>query len=651
MSFFDEDKHTREDALFFYGSVTVPENKRTASEKTAADLSFVVPGLMGLGAAGTAGYLGMREAKAKGKIHALENAKNKQERDAALARVESDSVTKAAPAAALAGAGAGYLTGAHVPENLIRATKDSAGKDVARKSIRELSFGKKLLHGPGALFQRGLDAAGAKGGFAHVGKGLAGVAAIGAGLYAGSKIGKGSADKQIKRMRDDREKTSSVIGGAALGGALGGIGGAAASSESDRLKGVLIGAGLGALAGGGAGAAIRMFRGRGAGGGAGGGAPVVLSKHDVGINMPAEAKGFLHNSKDGPRAFVRRGEDFVEIKVPTEAKRLLEGKPINHIIIDAPVTTKVSSLDIPLSGTGPYSDKQIKRMRDDREKTAAKRRKKAKRRMTHVHPDKYNASFRLGRSIGGGLAGANLGVLGGIMAGGRVGAGAALGAGLGAGLGYGTFEPMSDDVIYQRTSRTKRKNVQPRLLANLEDVHPDILNADNATFLSEEDIRKEASYVERSADTRSRLIRALPNTGMEKSAGLFLKPSDLADSHHDLSAALEQTLNNSPGQSQFKKHAGRAESAMIGAVVSGSMETIRRNSTKPIEPPPVEDVKGLKGKVHKAIHSVRYEHDRFSRKHPVHATLIAMGTGAAAGATTNLGSNAMEVVKSLRGKT
>ena len=71
---------------------------------------------MGLGAAGTAGYLGMREARAKGKIHALENAKNKKERDAALARVESDSVTKAAPAAALAGAGA--LAGSGAPIGL-----------------------------------------------------------------------------------------------------------------------------------------------------------------------------------------------------------------------------------------------------------------------------------------------------------------------------------------------------------------------------------------------------------------------------------------------------------------------------------------------------------------------------------------------------
>ena len=366
MSFFDENQHSREDALYFYGSVTLPENKRDALEKSAADLSFVVPGLMGLGAAGTAGYLGMREAKSRGKIRALEEAKNDKEREAAIARVNSDSVRKAAPVAALAGAGAGYLTGAHVPEHLIRSTTDAAGRTVERTALKDLSTKQKILHAPGALFQRGLDALGAKGSLSHVGKGLAGVAAIGAGLYAGSKIGKGSADEQIKRMREGKEKTSAL---------------------------------------------------------------------------------------------------------------------------------------------------------------------------------------------------------------------------------------------------------------------------------------------------RSRIIRSLPSERMEKSAGLFLKPSDLADSHHDLSAALEQTLNNSPGQSQFKKHAGRAESAMIGAVVGGSMETIRRKNMKPIEPPPVEDVKGAKGlnklksRGNRAYQRMRYEHDQFSRKHPVHATLIAMGTGAAAGAMTNLGSNAVQVAKSLRGKT
>ena len=365
MSFFDEEQHSREDALYFYGAVTLPERKRDALEKSAADLSFVVPGLMGLGAAGTAGYLGMREAKAKGKIRALEEAKSGKEREAAIARVDSDAVRKAAPAAALAGAGAGYLTGAHVPEHLIRSTTDAAGKTVERTALKDLSLGKKVLHGPGALFQRGLDSLGARGGFSHVGKGLAGVAAIGAGLYAGSKIGKDSADKQINRMRKGREKTSAL---------------------------------------------------------------------------------------------------------------------------------------------------------------------------------------------------------------------------------------------------------------------------------------------------QTRIINALPEHRMEKSAGLFLKPSDLADNHHDLSAALEQTLNNSPGQSQFKKHAGRAESAMIGAVVGGSMETIRRRNTKPVEPPPVEDIKGAKGlkaikaKGRRALHKIRYEQDQFSRKHPVHATLIAMGTGAAAGAMTNVGSNAIEVAKSLRGK-
>ncbi len=121
-----------------------------------------------------------------------------------------------------------------------------------------------------------------------------------------------------------------------------------------------------------------------------------------------------------------------------------------------------------------------------------------KRKMTHVDPDKYNASFRLGQSVGHGLAGAGLGaVLGGMS--GRGVPGVLIGTGAGAlgmgALGYSTYKRKSDDLVYNVTKRTKRKYVDPRLLADIENVHPDILNADNETFLSEDDIRKEASFV------------------------------------------------------------------------------------------------------------------------------------------------------------
>lgn len=145
-----------------------------------------------------------------------------------------------------------------------------------------------------------------------------------------------------------------------------------------------------------------------------------------------------------------------------------------------------------LSAGGGIADLSAReRMRKRFAKTAAKRRK-----MTHVDPDKYNDNFRLGNATGHALAG---GLLGGVVAAPFAGStagilgGMALG-GIGGGLlGMHSYTPYSDEEVYKRTRRTQRQHVKPSLLARLEDVHPDILNADNETFLSEEDIRKEAS--------------------------------------------------------------------------------------------------------------------------------------------------------------
>ena len=138
---------------------------------------------------------------------------------------------------------------------------------------------------------------------------------------------------------------------------------------------------------------------------------------------------------------------------------------------------------------------------------------------------------------------------------------------------------------------------------------------------------------------------------MRKQAGLFLKPSDLAGHHHDLSSALEDRLNNSPGQGQFKKVAvSRASSAAAGAVIGGTYETVRREVRKPVSPPPVEEVKGIGPKIRRKLHKARYKGDQFARRHPAHATMIAMGAGAAAGAATNLGGGASALSKTYKGK-
>ena len=59
---------------------------------------------------------------------------------------------------------------------------------------------------------------------------------------------------------------------------------------------------------------------------------------------------------------------------------------------------------------------------------------------------------------------------------------------------------------------------------------------------------------------------------MKKQAGLFMRPSDVAGDHRDLSAALEQQLNGSPGQKGHFKQAGvsRKTSVAAGAVIGGT---------------------------------------------------------------------------------
>ena len=334
MSFLDDNPHSAEDAIMFYAQVTLPENRRDAyHEKTAADLSFVIPSLMGLGAAGTAGYLGMREAKSQGRMSALRDIKDERKRKLAIEQSDRDSLIRAAPAAGLAGGATAYLLGSHVPEEFVRETMHE-GKSVARKSLSEAGLRKQITHGPGALVQRGLKRLG---GTTQFGRALAATAGIGAGIYTGSRIGK---------------------------------------------------------------------------------------RH----------------------------------------------------------------------------------------------------------------------------------------------------------------------------------------------------------------------YAEKKA--------------MNKQAGLFMRPSDVAGDHRDLSAALEEQLNGSPGQKGHFKQAGvsRGTSAAAGAVIGGTYETIRREATKPIEPPPVEEVKGFGPKLRREIHKARYKGDQFSRRHPAHATMIAMAVGGAAGAATGLGGGLDALNKSRKGK-
>ncbi|MGA1353695.1 MAG: hypothetical protein ACO32I_02770 [Candidatus Limnocylindrus sp.] len=335
----DAPAFTPEDALHFMGSVRVPHSL----EKRAADLTTVMPGLLGLGAAGSAGFFGMREARAVGKIRAYRDIKDRDAQNAAVEDIERESVRKALPMGAAAAMGTGYLLGAHVPEDLIRETTAS-GTLKGRRHIKDLNTARKILYAPGAMTQRGLARLGAT---SNVGKAIANAGMLGTGLLVGTAVGKRVANRYI----DDR---------------------------------------------------------------------------------------------------------------------------------------------------------------------------------------------------------------------------------------------------------------------------------------------------------------------MRKEAGLFMKPSDVAGNHMNLSAALEEKLNGIEGQGTFKKHAGDKReykrgisaggSAALGAVGGAVLETVRRETSDPVSPPPEDEPKGVRARIGRAVHRARYEHDSFSRRNPGAATVLAAGTGAAAGAMTGLGRGASELNKTVKAK-
>lgn len=127
-----------------------------------------------------------------------------------------------------------------------------------------------------------------------------------------------------------------------------------------------------------------------------------------------------------------------------------------------------------------------------------------------------------------------------------------------------------------------------------------------------------------------------------KVAGLFLKPSDLAD-HRRLAGALEGSLNGANQSKMFSKEASteallrntRLHGAAIGAVAGVASEVLRKQYTEPTEMPPAQEPKGLIAKVKHTVDTARAKADHLSRKHPIASTLAAAVSGATAGAIMN----------------
>lgn len=143
------------------------------------------------------------------------------------------------------------------------------------------------------------------------------------------------------------------------------------------------------------------------------------------------------------------------------------------------------------------------------------------------------------------------------------------------------------------------------------------------------------------------------NQGMPKSAGLFLRPSDLAGHHHELSAALEGRLNQGDDSKEFKKQAmsPRLQGAVAGAALGAAYEPLRQKLTQPLKEPPPQQPKGLRGRISKSIANARYQSDKYRREHPVTAAVTSAVIGAGVGSATKFTQGLVELNKTRKGIT
>lgn len=137
---------------------------------------------------------------------------------------------------------------------------------------------------------------------------------------------------------------------------------------------------------------------------------------------------------------------------------------------------------------------------------------------------------------------------------------------------------------------------------------------------------------------------------MNKTAGLFMRPSDIAD-HRNLAAALEGKLNGAGQGTQFKLASAPPERMVKAAMLTrnhlvdggvgalgGLLATnrlMRRTLTEPSPIPPPQEPQGLIGRARAAYSERMDSASRTARAHPVTAYLVGAGAGAVGGATSN----------------
>lgn len=120
-------------------------------------------------------------------------------------------------------------------------------------------------------------------------------------------------------------------------------------------------------------------------------------------------------------------------------------------------------------------------------------------------------------------------------------------------------------------------------------------------------------------------------SGMTKQAGLFMRPSEIGN-HENLTHALEAKLNGASPEPQFKlarSTRSTAGGAAIGAV--GGFTAHHKAKNREVRELAPEEVKGVRGKVRKAINSAQRAQTEFANKSPKTSMAVHTSAGAVAG--------------------
>ena len=133
-----------------------------------------------------------------------------------------------------------------------------------------------------------------------------------------------------------------------------------------------------------------------------------------------------------------------------------------------------------------------------------------------------------------------------------------------------------------------------------------------------------------------RAMIAARKAKLEKTAGLFLKPSDIAD-HTNLANELENRLNGSAPEPQFKQASSNRTKMIAGGVIGFGAGTLAHYNAKNSEVPPElapQEVQGIRGRIRKTIHDSSRDRIQYAKDNPKKSLAMHAGAGTATGVLT-----------------